>query len=586
MDKHTRPDVQAETKRTANKPGKARMHGSNAGDGPPSPSEGLVEELWLHQQELETQNKALRDVQLELETSRDQYALLYDAAPVGYVTLEASGRVRQANLTASQLLGVERAELSRSLLTTHIARADAAALLAHVGKSIGGERGAMLEVALRHPVEERAFLRLVSAPLPSSDAQSHVSCLTAIMNVTQTRRLQEERERMERKLQETQRLESLGVLTGGIAHDFNNLLAAILGRASLGSMVPNLDPALQDHFCQIEIAAERAADLCRQMMSYAGRGKFSGRPIDLNQLLRAEELLLRASIHHGTRLDFELQAELPMVHGDATQLRQLVMNLVSNASESAEPRGPHVVVRTRVANATRTELASARIGSDLAAGRYVVLEVRDDGAGMEAATLNKIFDPFFSTKFAGRGLGLAVVLGIIRRHSAALHVESAVGVGTTFRCWLPLATDPAASIADAPLPSKFQGAGTILLVDDDDAVRATSKLMLERIGFEVLAAASGRQALTLFAQHRDTIRAVVLDLSMPDMDGREVFRSLLSEEPSVRVLLMSGFDRRVALQGFGRTRPAGFTQKPLRVAALRRALEKLLRQPRVRSPAS
>jgi two-component system cell cycle sensor histidine kinase/response regulator CckA len=243
-------------------------------------------------------------------------------------------------------------------------------------------------------------------------------------------------------------------------------------------------------------------------------------------------------------------------------------------------------VRTRVTRAAQAQLANARIGSHLPAGDYVTLEVRDNGKGMAAAVLDKIFEPFFSTKFAGRGLGLAVVLGIVRQHAGALHVDSGVGAGTTFRCWLPLANEtPAAPVREAA--SKFEGGGTILLVDDDDAVRHAVKLMLECIGFTVLAAASGEQALALFAQHRRAVRGVLLDLSMPEMDGAEVFRALVREDPSVKVWLMSGFDRRAALRGFGRARPAGFVQKPIHLEVLRKAIEKLLKpRPHARPSAS
>jgi PAS domain S-box-containing protein len=545
--------------------------------GPSSPPalQHVVEELWLHQHELETQNDTLRATQLALEASRDQYALLYDAAPVGYLTLDAAGRIHQCNLAAARLLGADRAKLGGRFLTTYVAQSDAATLLAHLGNAIQAGIAAPGEVALRKRGSVRAVVRLESVRLASS-SQAGSCCLTAMIDVTQTRKLQDERERIERKLQETQRLESLGVLASGIAHDFNNLLAAILGRASLGSLVKDLDPVVHAHFSQIEIAAERAADLCKQMMSYSGRGAFSTRCLDLNELLRQEERLLRAAINRGVRLDFDLQTELPPVEGDATQLRQLAMNLVINAAESLELHVGSVAVCTRVAHASEAEFASARIGSHLPAADYVVLEVRDDGAGMSPATLNKIFEPFFSTKFSGRGLGLAVVLGIIRRHGAALQVESKVGEGTTFRCWLRLAGQPLASAPIRGARSKFEGEGTILLVDDDDAVRNTAKLILESLGFEVLAAASGDEALARFAQHRSSICAVLLDLSMPGMDGRDVFRALRREQADVRVLLMSGFDRGEALRGFGRRRPQGFVQKPLHLEVLRAALGKLL----------
>jgi two-component system cell cycle sensor histidine kinase/response regulator CckA len=316
--------------------------------------------------------------------------------------------------------------------------------------------------------------------------------------------------------------------------------------------------------------------LCKQMMSYSGRGDFSKHSIDLNELLRDEQRLLHSAIHHGVRLDFDLKAELPPVQGDPTQLRQLAMNLVINASESCELHKGTVLVRTGSTHATHADLQAARIGSHLPEADYVTIEVRDDGAGMSAATLDKIFEPFFSTKFAGRGLGLAVVLGIVRRHGGALQVDSAIGAGTTFRCWLPIAQERPAEATVRESYVNVRGDGTILLVDDDDAVRETARLMLKSIGYDVLAASSGAEALSLFAQHGSSVRGVLLDLSMPEMDGRDVFRALLRAQPELKVLLMSGFDRREALRGFGPVRPQGFLQKPLHLEVLRGALGKLL----------
>ena len=396
-------------------------------------------------------------------------------------------------------------------------------------------------------------------------------------DITARRQAEEERRRVETKLQETQKLESLGVLAGGLAHDFNNLLTGVLGNASLARMELSASSPLLPCIEQIEAAAMRAADLCKQMLAYAGKGRFVIQDVDLNALVKETTHLLQASIGKGVVLKFDFADRLPAVRADATQLRQIVMNLVINSSEAIAGRSGVVTIVTGLVQADRDYLDSALAVSDLPEGDYVFLEVTDTGSGMEPEIGARIFDPFFSTKFTGRGLGLAAVLGIVRSHGGTLKVDSEPGRGTTFRILLPAAGDPATLPAAPPAArDPWHGAGRVLVVDDEESVLVAIRRMLESIGFTVLTAGDGRKAVELFRTDQAAIRAVLLDFTMPHLDGKGTFRELRQIRPDVRVLLMSGFDEQEAVNSFVGKGLAGFLQKPFRVEDLRARMKEIL----------
>ena len=395
-------------------------------------------------------------------------------------------------------------------------------------------------------------------------------------DISDRRRALEERRSMEAKLQETQKLESLGVLAGGIAHDFNNLLTGVLGNASLAAAEVAPGSAAHGFLAQIEMAATRAADLCRQMLAYSGKGRFDVKALDLNALIRETMNLLGISISKRARLEFQFAPSLPSVLADATQLRQIVMNLVINASEALGERDGIVRVSTSTAMLGREALASANASPDATEGNHVCFEVSDTGCGMEPEVLQRIFDPFYSTKFTGRGLGLAAVLGIVRGHRGAITVTSTQGEGTCFRVLLPVASDrvEATSETGAP-PDSWRGAGLALVVDDEDTVRAVTTRLLDFLGFQTITAADGSEAVDLFPTLRD-VRLVVLDLTMPRMDGVETLRALRKLQPDLPVLIMSGFTTQdVATRFAGDTR-VDFIQKPFTLAQAREKIRRLL----------
>lgn len=381
---------------------------------------------------------------------------------------------------------------------------------------------------------------------------------------------------LERHLQESQKLESLGVLAGGIAHDFNNLLTAILGHASLGKEDTPLHTPLHESFDQIEKAGERAAELCRQMLAYSGRGRFVIAAVDLNALIREMAELLRASVSKKAMLSLALCPSEPSVAGDSTQVRQVVMSLVINASEALGDKEGLVTVATGVSPGTRAELDSMQLGKGLPECEYAFIEVRDTGAGMDAQTRARIFEPFFSTKFAGRGLGLAAVLGIVRSHQGALKVTSAVGQGTTFRLLLPATARPSAKPPTAGRVTSESLRGMVLVVDDEESVRHTVQRMLESAGCQIVTARDGAEGVEKFRESPESYAAVLLDLTMPRLDGLETLRALRKLRPEVRVLLMSGYSEADALSRFAGEALTGFLQKPFTPTALRRKLESVL----------
>ncbi|QXE89018.1 hybrid sensor histidine kinase/response regulator [Geomonas subterranea] len=379
---------------------------------------------------------------------------------------------------------------------------------------------------------------------------------------------EEERLRLEQQLLHAQKLESLGILAGGIAHDFNNILTGILGNSSLGLMRIAPDSPAVENLQNIEKGAIRAADLARQMLAYSGKGMFVVEPVSLNSLLTEMVHLLEVSVSKKCRLVLELAEELPPVQADSTQLRQIVMNLVINASEAIGDRGGTITIRSGYRHFDHQFLKSAWSERELAEGDFLFLQVEDDGCGMDEATLARIFDPFFTTKFTGRGLGMSAVLGIIRGHRGAIKVESRPGHGTTFTVVLPASELPVQDQVALQQPEEaWQGSGTVLLVDDEEIICEVGASMLEQLGYEVVTALSGSRAVELYRERGD-VRFVILDLTMPQMDGEQTFQELRRFDPEVKVIISSGYSEQEVTRKLSGTGYLAFIQKPYSIQAL------------------
>ncbi len=386
------------------------------------------------------------------------------------------------------------------------------------------------------------------------------------------KRVEEENLALEQQLQRSRKLESLGVLAGGIAHNFNNLLQVIIGNCALAKMTPETSKKCIPN---IELAAESAAELCRQMMDYAKNGEAIQTQVNMRALVDDQINILNSSQRQNLVIRATLPAEITFIKGDASQLKQIVMNLIINACEAiGEEQGLITVSLVELeVKAGKTE--RDYLGQVIPPGWYVYLEVTDSGCGMDEETKRHIFEPFYTTKFTGRGLGMSATLGIITAHKGALQLTSQQGQGTTVKVYLPVAARDASGdeVCEQTASGPWQGSGTILLVEDEEQVKAVAKEMLEALGFTVLEATNGKEALELYKKAAEEITLVVTDIGMPVMDGYALFRDLKKLDPSLPIIISSGFGDDEVTSRIPRKAIAGLISKPYRFDQLRDVLK-------------
>ncbi|HJV66895.1 MAG TPA: ATP-binding protein [Geomonas sp.] len=351
----------------------------------------------------------------------------------------------------------------------------------------------------------------------------------------------------------------------------------VVGNTDLALMQCVADSPLRENLLQIEEAATRASELARQMLAYSGKGRFVIENLNLNGIVGDMVKMLEVSVSKKVDLRCGFAAGLPAISGDATQIRQVVLNLVINASEAIGEESGSVALRTYATECDRGYLSDCFIDDRLPEGIYVVLEVTDSGCGMDRDVVARIFDPFFTTKFTGRGLGMAAVLGIVRGHKGAIRVYSERGKGTTFRLLFPAVAGAATRQREAALPGgPYRGKGTVLLVDDEENIRNLGKEMLERLGFGVLTAGDGREGLAAFSRHGGEIVCVLLDLTMPVLDGRQTFNALRRLRPGLKVIICSGYSEHEVSRKFAGQREVAFIQKPYKLAEVSSKFKELL----------
>ncbi len=388
-------------------------------------------------------------------------------------------------------------------------------------------------------------------------------CVIVFQDISNRLREEERRQKMEAQLQISQKMESLGALAGGVAHDFNNLLTGILGNVGLAQLDLTDQSPIQDTIEQIENAALRAAELCKQMLAYAGRSQFAIEPVSLNDVIREMSPLLRVSVSKKAMIKYRLSDSVPAIEADAAQLRQVIMNLAINAADAISGNKGEIEISTGAAFCEKDDLRENILGDKSLPGEYVFLEIKDSGQGMHPSVQERIFEPFFTTKFLGRGLGLAAVLGIIRGHRGMIHIHSQQDVGTTFKIFLPQAHNE--QIKQAPRVEEFgewRDSGTVLIVDDEEAALNVGRKILERIGYETLIAENGRDAVEVFKERKGEVKLVLLDVTMPIMNGGETLEALREIRDDVKVILSSGYHEQAATEKIDVEKLAGFIHKP------------------------
>ncbi|MBI5833281.1 MAG: response regulator [Armatimonadetes bacterium] len=495
-------------------------------------------------------------------TQTSEGILLVDAASMGLL---------EANPALLQLVGYEHEELAGVTLDTLLG--DAAEQIRGYLTTVAPEGDHVVEVRFG-----RRDGRWVEAEVKANRISygGREAICAVVRDVTGRRDAEEERRVFEQQMLHAQKLESLGVLAGGIAHDFNNLLTGIMGNAALALHHLPPDSPVLTYLERIETTSSRAAELIAQLLAYAGKGQFLVTPLDLAELVTEMADLLNVSVSKLALLEVFSDDDLPLILGDATQLRQVIMNLLTNASDALGARAGHIVVRTSVKSVDRDELLRAHSFDRLPEGQYVSLLVQDDGAGMDEATVARIFDPFFTTKFTGRGLGLAAVLGIVRAHRGAILVTSQLGRGTTVEVLLPVAprgTDAAARPTDAWTEVGDWGHGrTVLVVDDEHDVAQVAQAVLQQAGCEVVIAEDGVEALSQLRRREGEVDVVLLDLTMPGMSGAEVLAEVHRLWPSLPVVMSSGYPQPIGGDGGTLAGLSGFVQKPYQPVTLLRHL--------------
>jgi two-component system, cell cycle sensor histidine kinase and response regulator CckA len=540
-----------------------------------SPQEArLLHDLQVHQIELEIQNEELRRAEAALEASRARYFDLYDLAPVGYVTIGAGDRVLEANLTAAGLLGLTRSTLVGAPFTRFVEFDDRDAYYLHRRRLFTTRLPQVVVLRMRGDDHVTRWMRLEAATVPAADGMLD-TCRMVLSDITAEHQLEEARARFEREMQHAQKAESLSRMAGAVAHHFNNHLAVVVANLELAMEMPAMAaPCLHDAM----LAANKAAGVSGLLLTYLGQSSGSHAPVDLSRVLELGLELVRAAMPGHVTLLADLPVPGCAVNGNADQLRLLLANLATNAWEAAGDLPATVHMRVR-------EVAAADIP---AAGRvplrwtprdqpYACIEVRDTGCGIDADEIGQIFEPFFTHKFTGRGLGLPVVLGILHAHSGGLVVESRRGQesGSVFRAYLPVSSEPVAPVrASAGVSSEPAAtfAGTVLIVEDAEPLRAVLRRRLEHLGISVLDAGNGIEAMEVFRRHQSDIRLVLCDLTMPHMNGWETLAALRRLAPALPFVLMSGYDETHVMDQSDGRRADGFLAKPYEVERLRQVL--------------
>lgn len=513
----------------------------------------------------------------ELQEQKELFQLASQASRIGvwHMDLEANRLAMDPN--AREMLGGAVGDDAAEAWRTAIHPADRDAVREAVGAHLRGEtEGYLVEYRIERADGETRWVLARGRAVRDASGRA-IRTVAAGLDITPQKRLEDERKRLETKVRQAQRLESLGVLSGGLAHDFNNLLMGVLGNAGLARRAVDAGSVVDRQLAEIETAAGRAAELTNQMLAYSGRAKFTADAFDLNGLVEEMARLLRTVVSKKAALSLQLGSEPLPIEADASQVRQVVMNLITNASDALADQSGVVTMATGLRHFDEHDLGEVLPDEDLTEGPYAFLEVADTGVGMDVGTRARIFDPFFTTKFTGRGLGLAAVLGIMRSHGGGIRVHSAPGEGTRVTVLFPPAEPDEEMLEDEPGldDEAWEGQGAVLVVDDEEIVRNLMASVLADAGFEVLTASDGVEALEVFDANVDRIRLILLDMTMPRMNGEEVYAEIRAKNRDTSIILMSGFSEEHVTRGIS-GEGAKFLKKPFEITVLLDAVQDVL----------
>jgi PAS domain S-box-containing protein len=510
-----------------------------------------------------------------LRSSQRRLWQIIDLVPHMIFAKDQHGRFLLANRAVAEAYGTSVEDLvGRGHRAMHASADEVSRMLADDRAVI--ESGEPKFVPAEEFTDSAGRVRILQAiKIPFTESGSNEPAILGVAtDITERTRAEEERRRLEERMLQAQKLESLAVLAGGIADDFNNLLTGILSNAADARREFEPGDLVLRNLDEILHGAQVAARLTQQLLAYSGRGQLDVRPLDLSREARGIEGLLKASVGRRARLVLELSEDLPAIEADAAQIQQVLMNLVINAAESTDRHG-YVRIRTRAIELEERDVLQHVPGSRAEAGLHVELSVEDDGCGMDPDTLERVFDPFFSTKPSGHGLGLAATIGIVHRHGGGLSVDSAPGKGTVFRVLFAASSRPAEAIHQAP-EEDLGGEGVVLVVDDDDYVLRAACVSLEGFGYTAIPAQGGRRAIELFHERGHEIDLVVLDLAMPGMSGEETLRALRALRPDVAILVSTGYAPREVAGESALRDVAGVIQKPYEAQQLASEVKRIL----------
>jgi PAS domain S-box-containing protein len=514
---------------------------------------------------------AIRDVtdSRAAERAAREFAALVESSESAIVSTTLAGTIRSWNPAAERMYGYSAAEAvgqNVAMLCPPEHRTEHQDLLASLRR---GEASEPFETVQTTKDGRPLDVTAVISRIRDRDGQV-VAASFITRDITEEKQARQRRHDFELQLAENQKLEALGVLAGGIAHDFNNLLSIILGSTTMVLETLPADSAVRASLEQVQQAARRSGELARQMLAYSGKGMFVIQAVTLSELVQGIAELIQGTISKKARVITAFDPDTPTIEGDVTQLRQVALNLITNASEALGDEAGTITVATGSVEADRSYLSEYELSDDLPAGRYGFLAVTDTGSGMDSETKAKLFEPFFTTKFIGRGLGLAAVQGIVRGHRGAIKVYSEPGRGTSFKLLFPAVRDEEKlDPAKSDKPSDWRGGGTVVVADDDDGLRLMTTAMLESLGFTVMPARDGFEALELLKEHDGRLAFVVLDLMMPGMGGDDVLRELARLGMTIPIVLSSGYNTQHMSQELTARGVAAFLQKPYEFRQLR-----------------